>query len=242
MADKAGAIPNRPAMPRLFALGALVLGLAVPASAQHAPVTPAQPGAFSRYGLTVSVGTTGPALAVTTNLAPWLNVRASGGYVPYSHRQELDVDGERLALAGDASTVQAGAVLDAHPFKNGFRISTGVFYARRAVEATMTPAEAIVVGDRSFEPEEIGTLRTQVQLGSALAPYAGIGWSNALRGRVGFHFELGAYYHGSPRIDMDGQGMIAPTAENAPVLEANLDHAELSFYPEVSLGITFRLN
>lgn len=225
-------------MTRTLALGVLLAGLAGTAAAQQQPAR----SPLSQYGLTVSVGTTGPALALTTNLAPWLNARASGSYIPYRHSTVQTVDGERLALHGDLSTAQAGAVLDVHPFKNGFRLSTGVFYARRVAEASLAPAEAIVVGDKTFEPDEIGSLTTQVQLGSALAPYAGLGWSNALKGRVGFHFELGAYYHGSPRIDMEGQGMIAPTAENAPVLEANLDHAELSFYPEVSLGLSIRLN
>lgn len=240
-------------MPRLLTLCLACLCAAAPSAAQApapadtltaapAPASPSVPGPLSRYGVTVSVGTTGPALAVTTNLVPRLNARATVGFMAGSHQMEHVVDGETLAIDLNAHTVQAGLLVDYHPFGNGVRMSAGAMYTDRVARATLTPAEPIVVGDQTFEPEEVGSLTTEVKLGSAFAPYLGLGWGDAIGGRMAFHLEVGAYYSGAPGVAMSGDGMIAPTAENAPVLEANLNRPAYSFYPELALGLSFRLN
>ena len=72
-------------------------------------------------------------------------------------------------------------------------------------------------------------------------PYAGIGFGNSVRpgGRVAFALDLGVLYTGSPRIQMEGDGMIAPTAEQGPDIEADLEGVKL--YPVLSLGLSLRL-
>ena len=100
----------------------------------------------------------------------------------------------------------------------------------------------------TFTPDEIGRLNVKGSFGSTVAPYVGIGYGNALKQGglpVGFHIELGGYYHGNPDITLsvdDPIAVIAPSATEANERALKSGSGGTAFYPELSLGMTVRLN
>ena len=210
----------------LFALCLASLG-AGSAHAQH-------------IGVSARAGTLGPGLELTAPLTQKLNVRLGGHYFTYS-RSELITDLE-IAVRADAdlSLTSLGLMLDWFPARRGFRFTGGAFYNRNEATALVIPMEAYELEGKTFAPERIGTMTGRVRHKTQINPYAGIGFGNAVRGhRVSFAFDLGVLYTDSPKIEMEGTGMIAPTARQASQIEDALQGIKL--YPVLSLGLNVRL-
>lgn len=192
-----------------------------------------------RVALGVKAGTLGGGAEVTAGLTETLNLRAGGSFLPYSLSGDYE-DEVTIGYTADLKVQTASVVLDWHPFGNAFRMSGGAVYNGVQVDATATPAEGYTVKNRTFTKEQLGSLSGRVDYGSKIAPYAGFGFGNAVRGsRIDFTVDLGVIYTNAPRLRMEGTGMIAPTAEQDRELEAAL--TDLKLYPVVSLGLSYRL-
>lgn len=219
-----------------------------------APPTEAQIQPFSRFGAQAGIGTTGPGLGIVTNVSPRVNLRATASLFSEDYLQPIgvdidtdqDVEGTSFNLDNEIDYFQAGLLVDFVPVR-AVRLSAGVFYAKRDLSSTLRANEAVTEGGVTYEPDEIGTLRLEGSFGSSLAPYVGLGLGNTLgdgKLPVGLYLELGGYFHGSPDLTLvadDPDSMIAPTANvgNEEALEERLGWYK--FYPEVSVGLAFRL-
>lgn len=206
---------------------------------------------FSHFGGQVGIGTTGPGLSVVTNVMPNLNLRVSASVfteslIPVDIDADLDIDGNRFNLDNEIDYFQTGVRADYYPVGSLF-VSGGLFYAKRDLNSTISALDPITQGSVTFTPEQIGTLQVTGKFGSTIAPYVGLGFGNPAKATgfpVGFSFELGGYYHGPPGIQLavnDPTTVIAPsaTAANERALEDRLGWYK--FYPEVSVGVTFRI-
>jgi hypothetical protein len=75
---------------------------------------------------------------------------------------------------------------------------------------------------------------------NALRPYFGIGWGNAIpRGRVGFRFDIGAMYHGKPKVTSPNYDGDLNKVEGAE--DFNKILSKVQFWPQMSFQLTFRL-
>lgn len=192
-----------------------------------------------RVGIGARVGTLGPGLEVTANLVPSLNLRVGANYFTYSRTDRLEDLEVAVEYDADLTLNSVRALLDWHPFGNQFRLTAGGFYNRNRISAVARPVESYTIKQKTFEPEKIGSLTTDVKLGSAIAPYAGLGVGNAVSKRIGFAFDLGVLYTNSPAVSMQGEGLISPTARQASDLEEGF--SEFSIYPLLSLGLSIRI-
>lgn len=191
-----------------------------------------------RVALGLKAGTLGAGAEVTTALTNRLNVRVGGSFFPYSVKGDYTEEEVNISYTADLSVQTLSALIDLHPFKNAFRLSVGAVYNGTAVDATARPTESYTVKQRTFSKEELGTLSGTVDYGSKIAPYAGIGFGNAVRGsRLDVTLDLGVIYTNSPSLDLKGTGMIAPTAEQDQELEDELSGIKL--YPVISLGLSY---
>lgn len=214
--------------------GALVLALSLlPAALPSA--LPAQTAAVN-----LRAGTTGLAVGATVRVSDRFNARVDIPWLAYSMDGEQVVDDFTLDYTADADFLTFGALVDYHPFAGRFRLSAGAYTGRRDLSFTGRSAGPHTVGNVTYTADQIGGLAGTIGFGSAVAPYLGLGFGNPVAPdkRLGFTADLGILFIGSPTVTMSGDGMIGPTAEDAPVLQDNLDW--IYAWPSLTLGLSIR--
>ena len=204
----------------------------------------------SKFGITGKFGTLGAGLDLTFKIHPKLNARlnANGASSTYD---EVD-DG--IAYKGDLKLSSIGALLDYHPFENGFRLSGGLYSNGNKIEGSSTDAQNADIGDVNYNI--VGTLNSNVGFESS-APYLGLGWGNAVNGYKNFNFSIdaGVLFQGSPNAQLCGTGTATPTAGGTAVdisndatflaelekEETNLnnDLKDFKYYPVISMGVSY---
>jgi hypothetical protein len=217
---------------RKLAFVLLILAGLVPAA--HAQ-------AFGDFALGLRVGTLGPGLEAATALSPKFNLRLGVHYLPYDRSDRitsLEID-----VQSDASVkLASGALLaDFFPSRRGFRLTGGLVLNQNKADVVVTPLENYTIDEKSFSPERIGTISAKVGHKLAVNPYLGLGFGNPVYpgAKLGLSFDLGMLYTDSPTIEMEGTGMITPTADQAPQIEEDLSGIKL--YPLISLGLSYKL-
>jgi len=175
----------------------------------------------SKFGVTAKLGTLGAGLDLTYKLTPKLNTRfnINGASADYD---EIE-DG--VAYKGSLDLFSAGALLDYHPFGNGFRLSAGLYNNRNKIEASSTDSQDAEIGDTTYTID--GTLDSSVGFKST-APYLGIGWGNAVKGFKNWHFSVdaGVLFQGSPESVLTGTGKATPVGGVYDVDTVNIADAD----------------
>jgi hypothetical protein len=225
-------VPYRPSA----ILGLAVLASLVPRAvgAQEQTFHPAVTAVASTLGLGVEFG-----LEART-----VGVRA--GYFLFSFDVDKTVEGIRYR--GGPDLRNGRVALDVHPFANAFRLTAGAVLGKSRAEGTAVLAGPITIGNRTYQPEEVGEIRGEGFYERDLMPYLGLGF--ATRGRVGVTFDLGVVFSGKPTVRLTGQTPLTGAekaefdaqvqAEEQQIQAAIDDEPLLRYYPAVSLGLRIR--
>jgi hypothetical protein len=163
------------------------------------------------------VGTQGFGVELTRGLARRWNVRfvvnlpTTFSYQKSASDTDYQID---LALGGVQATV------DWHPLAGGFHLTGGLYRTRHRFTLLDTGGDSLEIGGDVYSRDEAGRLTGDGRV-RQWAPYAGLGWGNALgRGkRWGVVFDLGFALQGRPRISLTASGPAAGT----PEFRASLD-------------------
>lgn len=217
----------------LWVLPAFVLGMADPALAQDQAST---------VSIGVSGGTLGIGPEVTVRISPLLGMRASATFLNFNH----SVDGDEIKYDGDLKLASAGAVIDLHPFENGFRVSAGARYNKNKVKLKATPGstETVEIGDTTYTGSQIGTLNGSVRV-KEFAPVLTLGYGSGLTKGVTFGIDAGVMFEGKPRIrNLRASGPIAsdPSFQTALAREEQDirdDVEKYDIFPIVQLSIGY---
>lgn len=201
--------------------------------------------------LRASAGTLGPGAELVTPLSVQnaLNIRLGGSFLPYNYSDVIDDDAADVEFTADGRVGAVSAVVDWHPFSNAIRFSGGLLVNLFQLDGDAVPVTGYCVEDRQpdgtcaskeFSPEELGTLTASLDYSSAVAPYVGFGLGNAIAGRSdwSFMFDLGLLYTSSPSVDLEGTGLIAPTANHEATLNEGIE--SFRWYPNLSIGVAYR--
>jgi hypothetical protein len=106
-------------------------------------------------------------------------------------------------------------------------------------------ASYLQFGDVRIPKESIGTFNFQVNPSLKISPYAGIGFGRTLglKKKVGFAFELGAFYQGPPDISIASTGLLSPTSnpdqQQAKKLEGQIN--QYNVYPVLKLSLSYKI-
>jgi hypothetical protein len=197
-----------------------------------------------RFGVILHGGAIGYGLDVAYNINPHLNVRAglnlfniSGIEVPYTI-DERDVN---IVLANNALSFEVMA--EYLPWQSSsFKIVGGLGYISEFTgEAQIMVNEPLMFGEIEIRPEDIGQLNLQLQY-QGLAPYLGIGFGRSVpKKRVGFGFELGTYYVGSPSVSMTGTELLEPSANEDQEQAFEDAFSSLQWLPNLKLRLAIRI-
>lgn len=100
-------------------------------------------------------------------------------------------------------------------------------------------------GDITIPATKVGNISFNLSPSYKVSPYASVGSRSFIgkKERLTFYFETGFYYMGSPKIDIQATGLLAPTAD--PVYgQKELFEKQFSqykFYPVVKLSLSLKL-
>ena len=189
--------------------------------------------------LSVQASTLGPSVGLHYKATDALHVRLRGSYLPYNYNDEFEDNDVTAETDADLTLGGPEARVEWHPLKTAFHLTGGALLNITEVEASVIPTEPYEYSDtKTFSPEKLGTLDATVSYPS-VAPYLGIGFGDAFNSRWSFMVELGAYYTGSPEIEMEGTGLIKPTEQNASVLQEGFE--SFTLLPHVAFGLAFQL-
>jgi hypothetical protein len=200
---------------------------------------PAEAGGIAVTG---RASTLGLGVELTAGLADRLNVRV--GRNTFAVDRRLTEDGDEFDLSVQLRSLSA--LVDVHPFGGGFRLSGGLVKNGNEAGLIGRSTDSYEIGGATFPASQVGALIGDVDV-KEVAPYAGIGWGNAVReGRkLGLVFDLGIVFQGSPRVTLRATGPIAANAAFQQELREEErsfedDAQEFKYYPVVSLGLSYK--
>lgn len=206
----------------------------------------------SNLGLAVKASTLGYGLEADYALTEKFSLR--GQVNQYDHDDTFDKDG--VKYTGSLELSSFGLLLDWHPMGGGFRVTGGAYSNGNAISAVGTGEGAYTIGDQTYVVGPTDTLRAtaDVDLGSSVAPYVGIGWGHAPSNKGGLllSFDIGVFFQGTP----DANLAVTGTANNGsadftsdPTLQAEVrkeeqnlqnDLSDYEAFPVLSFGIGWR--
>lgn len=192
----------------------------------------------SNIAFSVQASTMGPSVGLHFGVSETVRIRARGAYLPYSFTQDLDEGDVDAKVDGDVQVGGPEVRVDWHPAQSSFHLSGGLLYNITGADALIFPTSSYEFSDqKTFSKDRIGEMDAEASY-SAISPYAGLGFGDALAGPWSFRVELGAYYVGSPEFDFEGQGLIKPSARNEVILEDGLE--SFQFYPHFAFGLSYQ--
>jgi hypothetical protein len=196
-------------------------------------------------GATARVSTLGYGLEVSVPVFQnQLNVRAGFNTFDYDYDSN-DGSSTDLTYKGDLKLGSLPLLLDWHPFKGSFRLSTGIVFNSNEIKATATCEVASCdFGDGNFDAATLGTTELQVDLGGT-QPYLGLGFGNAVSsdGGFSFAFDLGVVFQDpTVKITPSASCQADPDCRDQVVQEEadlNDDVKDFDLYPVISLGLSY---
>lgn len=191
-----------------------------------------------------NAGAMGLGLEYAQNFHPKLNGRLKVNVLPYSLSDyKYKFDGNPTIINAEVDFLNIDLLVEFLPFtRSSFKLVGGLgYFANGNISALVNYDGTFTYGEIELSESEVGNIEIGFDY-SGIAPYLGFGFGRAVpRRRVGFGFELGAYYTGGPMVDINATGVLTPTAsENIDRLQENMDG--YAFLPHIKLRLAVRLN
>jgi len=132
-----------------------------------------------------------------------------------------------------------------------FNITKWLYVSTGAAQNTFNPQvkgvaiSELKYGDLLIPASEVGDFVFQIEPGMKLSPYAGIGLRKFMgaKKRASFFFESGLYYLGAPKVEIEANGFLSPTADPAHGQREILENqfSQYKIYPIVKFSLAFKL-
>ncbi|HOE37737.1 MAG TPA: hypothetical protein PLD40_09730 [Kiritimatiellia bacterium] len=189
-------------------------------------------------------GTTGIGADLTFGINQYLNLRGGFNYGAFTWKTKLGSTKYDM----DVDMVTAPILLDIHPLGGHFHLTAGLYIQPDvAADIKATPTSNKQIGEHTYPPEVIGTLRGEVEAKNAVAPYLGIGFGNTVGEDqlLTLHLDIGVIFQSyDASLTSDGEGMTAKLdtfREDLKKEESNIQHDlnKLGIFPVVTLGIAW---
>lgn len=190
--------------------------------------------------LGATVGTTGIGLGLAVPISERLGFRAEVGGADFSR----DFTAGRVDYDGRLRLRSLSALLDVHPWRNAFRLSTGLVINDSRLGAIGTPAGGRLTVNGITYPAPPGErLNGDIKL-RPVSPYLGIGFGHVASAQRGWgvYADLGVTL-ADPRVKLSATPMITALAGQANIdaeareLQAQADRLRL--YPVVRVGLRY---
>jgi hypothetical protein len=194
----------------------------------------------------VKIGTTGVGLEYSLSLLPKYGARANLNLGSYKRTETIS----GFEASGKIGFQSLLLLADAHPYRNGFRLSVGLMLNRNTAEGTARPFDPVVrINGREYPAAAVDNAKGEVTF-QRLSPYFGVGWGAAPLAQPGpiASFDLGVLYQ-RPRGTLSVACGPAATALECSRLQADIaaeerelneDLRDVKMWPVLTLGFGYR--
>jgi len=203
-----------------------------------------------KNSLGLNFGIQGVGLDYGRSINNQINLRLRGQALPISlDDMNFSASDQDLLVDLDLEYSNIGLIVDYEPFKNSsFKLMGGAsYFLQNTVSGFAELTEPLYFGDDGsdpddkgdfvFTPEDIGTIDAEF-IWADFAPYVGFGFGRTMsKNSIGFAVELGAFYMGSPDINIKATGMIEETAQEEAELEDNL--SDINWLPQLNFRLSY---
>ena len=214
-------------------------------------LTPSFALAEGRNGITVGVGTLGAEISYTRNLNSFFDLVLSYSTLDYD---DSFSDSDRNTFDAEASISAPRIGLQFYPLSF---LNLEIGYVSGAPEismaATPSASDEFVIGDNTYDADDIGYLTGKVEFENETAPYLLLGLGRNVGGGLGVNLSLGAIQYGAPKTDLrteDCNYSLTDLVLSATCLSLRLDvEAEerrvnndledFELWPFIRLGLTY---
>jgi hypothetical protein len=191
------------------------------------------------FAVKANVGSMGFGLEGAVQAMENLNVRVGGNFLSASYLYETG-SGDEFDLDSEVKLGMFSALVDWHPYKTNFRLTGGLVYNGNVMNAGLIPKQTYEIGGDTYTPDDLGALDAEFTF-NKIAPYVALGFGNPFSGsNFGMNMDIGWIFQGSPKVSMTAEGLLAPSAEQAPQLQENMSW--WNGYPVFTLSFYYRIN
>jgi hypothetical protein len=201
------------------------------------------------HALSGKLGTSGPGFEYSYSRSdlPMYGLRANLNYGQYSRSRTVS----DVLYRGTLEFRSIMLLADAHPYRNGFRMSAGLVFNDNRFRATGQPKlDTFNLNGSTYPATAVESLDGEVYA-APLSPYFGVGWGSApgARGKFFYSFDFGLMYQ---RADVRLSAACTPSfpAAECARLQADLLAEEVDFrsdlikygrwYPILTFGAGYR--
>ena len=203
---------------------------------------PSRGGAFENFGGALKLGILyGPGIDFSTSLHPNLKTRIGFNYLGIDAIKHIDTDENDELEQGKLSFANVNLLFDYYPMAGSvFYITAGAFFGSNKITIAGDGFEPFSINGNVLIPDENGYFKGNVLFGGAVKPYFGLGLGRTIPNkRVGFKFELGAFYQGKMKVESDylNKSMNPADVDN----ELDIPYVDSKFWPSLTLSLVFRV-
>lgn len=217
-------------MKRIFLLGLMAV-LALPGAAYA-----------SDYGLDAHVSTLGLGAEFNYTINSYLAARVDFNRYNYTYTGTK----EQVQYDFDLHLKSYSAMLDLHPFAGSFRVTLGYFSNKNDIGAAATPQSSYTINGHTYSNTVLSSLSGDISFRPTV-PYFGFGWNTngTTDTGLGFEFDLGALFQGTPTVKLAATGSITSNAQFQSDLATEQtklqgDLNSFKAYPVIGIGLTYR--
>lgn len=193
----------------------------------------------------LNLSTRGAGLEVAGGFKRPLVVRAGVNYIAFQRGLAIKAeDGTFIQADPDITWASTHLLLDYYPFRRRlFHLTTGLEYAwMQRYTGTFYTREAVKLGGVEMEAEDFGYAVLDIRW-NRLKPYLGLGLKrDIMKRRLGIGLDAGAWYMGSPRLELQYEGFLEITTIDDQVKQVESNMRNYAFYPYFSLQLRYSLN
>ena len=209
-------------------------------AATAAAARPADEGSAGGVGATLKFGTLGIGGEATIGASDYLGFRFGLNRLSAGPTIERDEG----TINTDLQWMSYGAMADLHVFGGGFRITGGGLINKNRFKLSADLTKSVTLDGQQYELDNLNGEVTFAEL----APYAGIGYGNAVGadGRWHFSCDFGVMFQGEPKVSASATASdpaLQPYVDEAlakEVASIQNDANAFKYYPVISVGVSYR--
>jgi len=122
-------------------------------------------------------------------------------------------------------------------------VSAGLGINNFGIYALGEATDGMPYGDITVPKEKVGSFDITIRPGMKISPYLGLGFGRTLGKKLGFGFEIGSFYQGSPDFTIETTGLLAPTSDPELGQEELLESqfSQYYLYPVIKFSVSYNI-